>query len=276
MKAAIVGRRGLGGVQMRAAPLASAFGIPFIDTKDFRGGNYDTILVCKYWPKNIRQHCNTLVFDALDCWESTHPEMSISEFWNWCYIELQFDVIIATSSSCAHKMQEVLGNYDVTVVISPHHADPRIHRTWGDPRGPIVYAGGERFIASEKANIERAAKRIGRRVVFDHSKTAWKSLQGASLAISARFPPTDTMLNRWCKPAVKIENAAAAGVCCVASDHPANWQRRQSNLSFLYTAGEDGESWAWEDAFRVAYERGPLSHPIVIENHIESLRGLLT
>ena len=260
---------------MRAAPVADALDIPLIDTKEFKGGQWDTLVVCKYWPKGIRQHCNRLVLDGLDCWESTYPEMDVVEFWNWCYLELQFDVIIATSTACAYRMSEALNDYDVQVVLSPHHADPRIEPTWYDPDGPIVYAGGERFIADEKRNIIDAARAIGREMRFDHTKAAWKALKGASLAIAARFGNTDTQLNRWCKPAVKIENAAAAGLCCVASDHPANWQMRQPNISYLYT-DESETAWDWQAAFETAYERGPLCNPIAIENHIETMRGILS
>ncbi len=69
--------------------------------------------------------------------------------------------------------------------------------------------------------MEEAARRIGRSIVFDHDHHAWRSLKGASLVLATRLPPYAATLNRIGKPAVKVANAAQAGIPVLATDDPA-------------------------------------------------------
>lgn len=255
---------------MRAAPVAKAIDAPLIHPEKFSdSGFWDTIVVTKYWPKGIdlRARCDRLVWDPLDAWESTKPDASPANFWRWCHGQLRFDTIIATSPSAAVSMNHAIGE-KVRVVLSPHHADPRIDSSWHDPAGPIVYAGGERFIASNKETLTRAAKYIGREIVWSHDRDCWQALKGASLSLCLRLHPTDNEINRTSKPGVKIENAAAAGLCCLASDHPAITSLRPE-----ITVHRGG---SWEAALLSAYEAGPLKNPVTIGQHIEIMRGLLS
>jgi len=51
------------------------------------------------------------------------------------------------------------------------------------------------------------------------SYTDLDMLRGASLVVAVRNNH-DYELNRWCKPQIKLENAAVAGLPVLASDHP--------------------------------------------------------
>lgn len=260
MKAAFIGRRGLGGVTMRAAPTAKALGLPLVDCKDFSPSSFwDTLVVCKYWPDvDLKGRCGRLIWDPLDAWESTKPHAAPVEFWRWAHSKLRFDAIVATSPAAADTMRAALP--DVEIIMSPHHADPRIEADWYDPDGPIVYAGGIRFIDSAIPALTEAARRLGRKFIVDTDRECWKSLKGAALSLCLRLPPCDGEINRTCKPTVKVENTAAAGLCCLASDHPSITSLRPE---ITVPRG------SWESAILSALEAGPLKNPVRIEKHID-------
>lgn len=256
---------------MRAAPVARALDAPLIHPEKFSdSGFWDAIVVTKYWPRdvNLRARCGRLIFDPLDCWESTKPDAAPADFWRWTWGQLEFDTIIATSPAAAVSMNQAIGE-KVRIVLSPHAADPRIDATWHDQSGPIVYAGGERFIASQADAIADAARRIGRQWLFRFDRDCWQALQGAAMSLCLRLPPTDTEINRLCKPQVKAANAVAAGAPVLSSDHPC--------FTSLYGSSavvQSGESWdaALLRSLHATRSTGIL---VTVDQHIEIVRGLL-
>lgn len=224
MRVAIVGNGRLGGVKMRGVAVANACGFDFIDLKDVRqAGHYDTVVLVKYWAdkaKLIRKMCDRLIFDPLDCFSSLGPHQAAETFWPATRRELGYDDIIATSNACSACMTMALKGMIPTHVLR-HHADPRIESNWYDPDGHVVYAGGIRYLGDHLTELSKACESLGSRyrLVVNDSRDPVPSLYGASIAIHLRMPPYDSPLHRWCKPQVKLENAAAAGLRCVATPH---------------------------------------------------------
>ena len=215
-RVAFVGRSGLGGVQMRGRAVARQLGVPFVDLRDIsRSPRFDVIVLVKYWgtvAKTIRSKCNTLVFDPLDCFTQLGPNDTPESFWKRTRQIANWDHILATSPACRETMKSAGPTFLV-----PHHADPCINADWHNPRGPVVYCGGERFITSRRNAIAETCKAMGRQLVLDFNRTAHLSLEGAALSLHPRFAPQDTPLNVYCKPQVKLENANAAGVPTLAT-----------------------------------------------------------
>ena len=220
----VVGPSSFGSFQMRGKPLAEHLQFP---SQNSRGRvrltrNFDVGLIIKAdSPPVMREKCRRLIWDPLDPWYADPRAMRMhpADYWRAKHRKLGFDEIIATSPACEETMRAGLPD-SVRVWMVPHHSDPRIEPSWYDPNGPIVYAGARYFVDSARREIEEAAKRIGREVVFDHDHHAWKRLRGASLSLCLRLPPYNVPLNRHCKPQVKVANAAAAGIPVLTTDDP--------------------------------------------------------
>ena len=265
---AFVGIKSLGGVRMRGISVAQALGVPFYDLRDLskidRAG---TLILVKYhdrYGELIRQKCERLIYDPLDAWLKTrYHDAQSSEFWRWTRQELHFDEIIATSPACAETMRAALPS--VPLHLAPHHADPTITPGY-KATGHVVYAGAVRYIKAEKRAIKACCRLLGRKLVIEAAKQTPKSLNGASLMLHLRLKPHDTHLNRYCKPQVKLENAAAAGLPVVASDHPCTTSLRPEVVRH---AGD------WERSIRDGLATEPLRNPVKLKDHVAHLRKIL-
>lgn len=222
MRAAIVGRSGLGGVNMRGKDVADRLGIAFLDLRstNWAAQTWDTLLVVKYWDDRaplIRSACERLIHDPLDCFTQTKPNAEPAAYWKWCVKQTGADVLIGTSPACVESMIPA----GLPVWLMPHHADPRIGRNWHDPRGPVVYAGGVRFLGNQIEGITLACERLGKAFQIVTDKHCWRALEGAAVTLSVRIGAEATQLNRVCKPQVKLANAAKAGIPAVSTPDPA-------------------------------------------------------
>jgi len=206
---------------MRGRDVARLLGVPFYDVTDLpQGERFGTLVLVKYWPPNIasiRAACDRLILDPLDVWTQTKPDAKPVEFWRWVANQTGCDAMLATSPAAQETMREA----GVETILAPHAADPRIGADWYDAHGHIVYAGGQRFLGSELPAIEKACRRLGRRFVARYDRECWQALQGAALSLCVRFGKERTPLNCWCKPAVKLANAAAAGIPVLSTNDPA-------------------------------------------------------
>jgi hypothetical protein len=266
---AFAGQRSLGGVQMRGVAVAEALRVPFFDLSQLRkAGRIRTLILVKAHGKHaatIRQACERLIYDPLDAWYLAGREHDLPEvFWRWTHEQLWFDDIIATSPACAETMTDGLPG--IPVHLAPHHADPTIKPGY-DPDGPVVYSGAKRYLGSELPAIKAACKRLGKRLVLESGKGAPKKLVGASLVLHVRMPPHDTPLNRWCKPQVKLENAAAAGIPVLASDHPS-----VTSLRPEVTCHRDD----WHTSLLSALDAAPLTDAKQLPAHCLAIQRILT
>lgn len=264
MNAAIIGRSGLGGVVMRGIDVAQRLGIPFFDSRMLPPGRYGTLIIVKYWPDNIaeiRSRCDRMILDPLDCWCQTHPEMKPGQFWRWCKEQTRCDAMVSTSPAVSEMMQSA----GISTMYAPHHADQRIGRDWYNPDGPVVYAGGGRYLGSEAKAIEQACKDIGRGFVLRQDSECWQALQGAALVLSCRFGPERTPLNIWCKPGVKIANAARAGIPVLATRDPAIYTLCETEI----VTGD------WIGDITAALASKPPDVPHSIDDYVAVLKGIL-
>lgn len=263
---AITGRRGLGSVQMRGVDVARMLGVPFFDL-DQDLPEVDTLLIVKHWPRDVarlRSQCRRLILDPLDCFWRT-PAADPVPYWRSVFGQVGCDAMLATSPAAAALMRAA-GVPEV--LLAPHHADPRIGRDWHNPAGPVVYAGMRCFLGTEAPAIASACTRLGRSFVVNDRHDAWRSLQGASLALSPRLWRSRTPLNTHCKPAVKLANAARAGIPCLATPDPAI-----TTLADVPTC-DGGEN--WEPAIAAALTTPPPTAQWTIEQHCELLLQLVT
>jgi len=273
MKIAFTGKN-IGGVRMRGVDVAERLGVPFININKLKlSDRFNTLVLVKYWddPLLLRRCCDQLIFDPLDCWSSTKPNAKPCDFWQWTRKLLQFDEIIATSPACLESMA-CLPESKVIGHMLPHHADLRVGPDWHNPNGPVVYAGGRRFISSALPQIESACKQLGRNLLLDHGRNCWRRLQGASLCLHLRLPPEDTLLNQYCKPQVKLENTAAAGLPILATCDPCvTWRK---NLTCAWRdAVTNGINWETWIEFALAQE--PLMNPVTLEQHADNMAKVL-
>ncbi len=269
MRVAFTGRAGLGGAMMRGKAVSQVLGVPFVETEGVSTQDrIDTLVLVKYWgdPDELRGKCDRLIFDPLDCWSSFREWLDAepADFWRWTHRVLRFDEIIATSPACARVMRDALPR--VPVHLAPHHADPAISPSCYAPKGSVVYAGRLRYIESELRSIQKACKRLGRRLVVEKAKWTPTCLEGASLFLHLRLPPTDTPLNRHCKPQVKLENAAAAGLPVLASPDPCVTSLRP---------GVTESSDDWERGIEAALRSEPLANPVSLDEHARTMERIL-
>lgn len=272
MKIAFTGRPKLGGVQMRGIQTAEAMGVPFVPINEIRASDrWDVLVVVKYWAgyeQTLRAAAARLIFDPLDLFESSKPSAAPHEFWQWQQRHLRFSDILATSPACFATMEAAVSADQIH--LTPHHADPRIKNNitlsgcgWYDPRGPVVYCGGLRYIESALPDLQRACGALNRLLVVNTDRDAWKGLRGAALSLHLRMPPFDTPLNRHCKPQVKLENAAAAGVPILCSPDPCVLSLRPDVPTW------DGGRETLRDTLAAAIESPPLpqASAVSIEQH---------
>jgi hypothetical protein len=279
---AVAGPLRLGAFRMRGIPVAQAFGWDLIDTTAgpealSRRSRYDTIILVKYHhgcAGQLRRSCRRLIYDVLDAW----PRDSIAEpalFWQQCRNDVGFDDIVVTTPSALQSAIDALPPERVHLL--PHHADPRIPGDWYDKRGPIVYAGHRRFVRISKPTLLEAARRLGREFVVAHGGRGWRCLRGASLAVALRLPPTDTPLNRIAKPAVKLENAAAAGLPVLASNHPCVTSVRPE----VYSVPDHGLAVGltdvsyWTEHLARALVSVRLKDPVTLAQHLDGMAALI-
>jgi len=165
---------------MRGRDVAERLGVPFFDLRDdFGPERWDAIILVKYFrkeAKRVRAACDLLIHDALDVFTQTKPLADPVDFWRWCQRQTGADMLVATSPACERLMQDA----GATTLYAPHHADLRISRDWYSESGPVVYAGGERFLGDQHEAIMRACKRRGREFVTRFCREGWLALQGAS------------------------------------------------------------------------------------------------
>lgn len=262
---AFAGRPNLGGFRMRGSDVARAIGGDIIELP-LRGPlrHYDVIVLVKYHCEHagiLRKHCDYFVADALDCWVQTRPEMKPAEFFRWWQQQTGCDAMVATSPAVVEMMKSA----GVETIYAPHHADERIGRDWYNPAGPVVYAGGGRYLGSEVQAIAQACKDIGREFVLRQDKDCWQALQGAALTLSCRFGPERTPLNIWCKPGVKVANAARAGIPMLVTQDPAIFTLCDAEI----VTGD------WIGDLTAALASKPPAVPHAIDNYVGILRGLL-
>ncbi len=258
----------LGGVKMRGVAVARALGVPFFDLDELRAvDRVRTLVLVKYHSRHarlIRQKCERLVYDPLDAWSNTrYHDAQATEFWKWTLKELHFDEIIATSPACAETMRESLPS--LPLHLAPHHADPAITPAY-DAAGPVVYSGAVRYINQEKRAIRSSCQKLGKKLVIEATKHTPRALVAASLMLHVRLKPYETHLNRFCKPQVKLENAAAAGLPIVASNHPCTTSLRPGIVL------HEGN---WEESIRQGLAATPLCNPVTLADHVERLGRII-
>lgn len=254
---------------MRGRTIAERMGATFKDWSQLPAGPLDTVVVVKYWTpqiRDLRKRCRLLCLDPLDCFTKTHPKMAPEQFWDWCYQETACDVMIATSPACERTMQSPHWR----TVLSPHHADERIGIDWYDPDGPVVYAGGERFLGDERPRIEAACRELGREFVCRFDGECWKALKGAALSLCVRFGKERTRLNLECKPTVKVANAARAGLRVLSTRDSSIESLETDSIGFTnpdaLSWGEDIK-WAMSDSWYPKY-------PWTVDTHCAVVRSL--
>ncbi len=281
MKICFTGVRPLGGVQMRGVQTARLLGVPFLDLeREFLKTKtvWDAVVLVKYHRGQgaaIRERAVRLIYDPLDCWSSLHhwKDRPAIDFWRWTRCELGYDDILATSPACAMKMYDA--NPTVNIHMLRHHADTTIvqdvaqHGRWYDPAGPIVYAGGLRFLGGQEEYMRRSARALGRQLIINIDRCCERTLKGASLAISPRLHPEDTDLNAHCKPTIKAANAAVAGLPFLCTDDPAHRSAAYDNTCFI------DRDLNWESNFAKALNYPPLEGGTSLADHANALEEII-
>ncbi len=261
---------------MRGMAVAEELGIEFIDVRKLKPTQkFDVLILIKYWHETVqgrvrtnlaRQCCDRLIYDALDPWSSWKEYDSLipKRFWSWVQHHLNPDDLIATSPACAKTMRKT----PARIHMLPHHADPHIESGWHNLNGPVVYAGGDRFIRNQLPQIESACRKIGKAFVMDTTNSGWQALRGASLCLHPRLPPHDLPLNRYCKPQIKSENAAAAGLPMLATDDPCVTSLRPGVVT--WKPGDD-----WAERMQAAIEAGPVQSPVSLKDYAKGIMQVL-
>ena len=220
-RVAVVGSDSFAGVRMRGRLLARHLFCEVVTPSRLPDMARREIVVAikkGFDPALLRAKSDRLIYDPLDAFASERHPVRPVDYWQSEYERIGFDDILATSPACYDRMREALPN-PVAVHLVPHQCDRRIRLNWHDPKGPVVYAGLERFVHSGIDRIQKACRKIGRRLLLSNT---CDGLRGASLVLALRLPPYDTELNRCCKPQIKLENAVAGGIPVVATDCPAS------------------------------------------------------
>lgn len=242
---------------------------------------YDTILLVKHHggcAARLRASCRRLIYDPLDAWPS-RTDAQPAVFWRECYEEIGFDDILAVSPSARLSIVgalPALGSEHVH--LAPQNCDRSVEDGWYDPDGPIVYAGHRRGVKLSLSVLREAAGLLGRRFVMAGAgRASVPRLRGASLAVALRLPPDDTPLNRVAKPAIKLENAAAAGLPVLASDHPSITSLRPEVYrvpdTTLASGLDDVRFWAEHLDRALASIR--LANPITLDQHASTINDLI-
>jgi hypothetical protein len=272
----VTGKLRSGAFHLRGLPIAKSFNLPVKKAREITvsGAKLDTLLLVKTtlgFDDQLRRHCRRLIYDPIDCWRplkaglhKADPNVCV-HFWRRQYASLRFDDILATSPA----MHQILADSvpaNVRIWYVPHHADPRLDAGY-NAQGPVVYVGDARYLSSFAPQIIRACRALGREFKISNDLG---DLCGASLALALRLPPTDTDLNRWCKPQVKLENAAAVSLPVLASNHPAIVSLRPE----CYVVPDVVEDWA--PHIRAALSSTRLQNPVREAHYIEQMRRVLS
>lgn len=225
MKIGVAGPLGWASFRIRGEPLAKMLGWKLIDVSKRIREHFDVIWLVKRKGNNyihVRNHCDRLVFDPLDFWHSPNG-VNPSACWRRVYKDMPFDTIIATSPACWAKMHESMKGTDVPVHMLPHQCDHRVSEHWYDPAGPVVYAGAGSFAKNYEPILTKACRVIGREYRPNYSQYhGWQGLQGAALVLAIRCGRShNCRFTRFCKPQIKIENAAAMRCPVLCGGHPA-------------------------------------------------------
>lgn len=216
---AMIGAGAGGAFSMRCQAVAEMAGWPLLTRSAIEEPRrYNVIIYVKggltdTQARRLRRKADVVIYDVLDAWSRRDIPPKI--FFRKAYEAIGFDYIIATTPSSISAIKA--GVPDTVTWLLPHHADPRCNREWYRPDGPVVYSGSLPYLGTQVAGITQACKRLG--VEFKVGPDV-RDLKGARLALAVRLPPTDTDLNRICKPQVKVENALACGIPVLASNHP--------------------------------------------------------
>lgn len=252
--------------KLRAEPLAKHLGCPLFDTSQPITGRFDTIILIKRplgEVSSIRKACERLIWDPLDCWRHTRKNLiDPARYWQMECESVRPDELIATSPACLGTMQAT----GLPVSLVPHACDPSIEPTWYNRHGPIVYYGYPSFIGPVMADLFDAAWAIGRRFVpVDFRVSPVSVLKGACLHLCLRMRPHDYPLNRFCKPQVKLENAAAAGAPVMVSGHPCAASLRSEAFCISHKRPR------WARLLRQAIDSPRLSDPYTMEKYLSDL-----
>ena len=269
MKNGVIGWKRSGAVRLRGGAYIRAFGAEHIDPRRQKiTGHYDVLIAVKQGcPNEARRYCDRLIFDPLDCWNGDHDRFpDPAAFWRRWHASLQFDDIVSTSPSCLETMQGL----PCRAHLIPHQCDPSAKGT-RNPDGPIVYAGERCFLGSYEQTIRDACARVGRKITIVDGPTSWRVLNGASLALAVRFPPWRSPLNLNCKPGIKLENAAAAGLPVLATDDPCVTSLRPEVSTF----GHEVTAATLSEAIIDAICWPPLANPVREEHVVEKMREII-
>jgi hypothetical protein len=229
VRVGVFGDPAFGGVQLRGVRVAEQMGWEFVPLDQLhQAGRFDVGIVVKYVGHHgqaLRHICDDLIYDPLDAWHQADP--NVYAHW-WGLIDgLQPDVVIATSPACEAVMRLAIGTQakSTRVVMIPHQPDTRLK--WvRDPQGPIVYDGDPRYLGKgglrgdQWSIVNAAAKRMNLRA--KHATAADRGERmGVSLILSPRLEESATHINRYCKPQIKLANAAFCGIPVLATDDAA-------------------------------------------------------
>lgn len=271
---AIAGMSRNGGADMRGLAVANFLKLPYIDLrKPVFDRKYTAIMVVKHYDnceKELRKNARVLIYDPLDVWVRFKPDHDPVQFWKEEYKALNFDIILATTPKAAQLMREALPP-KVTVLHMPHNSDHRCEPSWYDPEGAITYAGGGQYLGGQEGRIEEACKKLN--IPFrlaTEFPDSLNAMNGSRLLLCLRLPPTDTPLNKTCKPQVKIENALECQIPFLATPHAAT----ESYLDGVYyhqnIANPD-----WGDEIRLALTQPrPTTTSVSLRQHCMKLKRL--
>ena len=254
-----------GPVKMRGKPLAAKYS-GRVELPNRIRGRSAVLVAFKCHSRDLRRRCDRFVLDPCDLFWHEHDKWTPERYWRQIWESSLFDDVVATSPACQSLMRSCLPEC-VHVHLVPHHCDPGLSPSY-DPLGHVAYAGQTCFIESRLSQIRRACDMIGKE--FRHSVDP-RVLRGACLGLALRCPPYDTPLNRICKPQIKLENIAAAGLPCVSTDDEAAVSLRPE----VVTVGSTFTPSELAEAMMRAIEQGPLSRPYTKEMFLRDFTSAL-
>jgi len=259
---------------MRGVALAQYMGYDFIDLRDWKHTNkiYDAIILIKFsqnFNSDLIGKSKVLIWDALDCFAKHKRNYKPHAYWRKRCHSIKCNAIISTSPACHKYMKETLKRSGVRVFQIPHHADPSIDFSWGNPNGPVVYVGNPAYVSKKTFGVvKNVCKKLGIKVIFDHSFFSQRTLKGASLMLHPRPHKVNHTLNIHCKPQVKIANAAAANLPVIGTRDPC--------VTSLYDGVVGWNEYdSWETRITNALNRPTLNNPETLESSAAKMSSML-